>query len=212
MSVGCSLIEVVLGTKVLFRKCLSWAGQVHYDSILQSDLHFSEWRGGSLFTLSSQHAPASHTTTTRTPPPPLTYHYPNFTPYLPLPIFLPTPAIILPFPVTMPTTTPIPPLLLLLLPSYHYSSPPTPTPHLLPLLPPPTPTPSPYPYSLPFFPLQHVQPSIDRSWNRIRVYFSLPPPPPPPPSPFVICSLAFFSQKRRGSDRIVLTFCSLHGR
>ena len=57
----------------MHRRCSSWAGQVHvhYDSILQSDLRFSEWCGGTLFTLSSQHAPAA----TRTPPPPLTCTY-----------------------------------------------------------------------------------------------------------------------------------------
>ena len=142
MSVGCSLNRCCIGDKGAISKCtedvqagLDCLNSGAYDSILQSDSRFSEWCGGTLFPLSSQHAPAAP-------------NYPHSSPILLLPLPLPTTTlllpylllpILLPFPVTMPTTLHLPSYLFL--PSYPYSSPPTSTSPLLPLL-----LPS-YPYS-----------------------------------------------------------------
>ena len=176
MSVSCSLIQVGLGTKGLFQKCIedvqaglhAWTVliQAHYDSTLQSDLALVSGVG-TLFPLSSQAAP------TTTCAPPLTYHYrtppsypyspPTSTPLLLLLLSYPTPS----YPYSSPPTPT--PLLPLLLPSYSYSSPPTPTPPLLPLL-----LPS-YPYSSPPTPTPLLLPLLLPSYP-----YSSPPTPTPP--------------------------------
>ena len=56
MSVGCSQRDYFKNAYMMFELGWTVSIQVHYGSILQSDSHFSEWCGGTLYPLSSQHA------------------------------------------------------------------------------------------------------------------------------------------------------------